>query len=240
MKFKPICLHLFLLAILVSCTDKSPLEPELENKHFDFVLYDGLSSLIIPDISVELESNYDRILGDLQIDSMPLIKVEIWSDYENFLAAMEENIGRRYPGATGYVTFSEICLFYVGNIPQTAVHEFVHVVSLHINTSIGNNPRWLWESVALYESGMFVDPQTLPYMVSGNYPTLEELNTDYNSSDHNIYSVGYTLLEYIIETWGKDSVIQLIQTNGNLQSALGISTPEFETGWYQFVVERYL
>ena len=77
-------------------------------------------------------------------------------------------------------------------------------------------------------------------MVSGNYPTLEVLNTDYNSGNRSIYSVGYILLEYIIETWGMDQVINLIQTNGNIPLSLGITAEEFESGWYQFIETKYL
>ena len=77
-------------------------------------------------------------------------------------------------------------------------------------------------------------------MVSGDYPTLSELNTDYNSSNHYIYSVGYVVLEYIIDTWGMDTVIALINNNGNVSVSLGLTTQEFESGWYQFVEEKYL
>ena len=37
------------------------------------------------------------------------------------------------------------------------VHEFAHCVSLQVNPRIANNPRWLWESVAIYESRQSVD-----------------------------------------------------------------------------------
>jgi hypothetical protein len=32
----------------------------------------------------------------------------------------------------------------------------VHAVSLGVNPRFGNNPRWLWESVALYQNGEFI------------------------------------------------------------------------------------
>ncbi len=172
---------------------------------------------------------------------MPHVTVKIWSNYENFLNAMETDIGIRYTGATGYVLGAEeIRIFYTNQVSLTAVHEFVHSVSIQINGSIPNNPRWLWEAIALYETRDFVDPKTLPYMVSGNYPTLEELNIDYNSSNHYIYSVGYTLLEYIVQAWGMDAVINLIETNGIINNILGILIQEFEAGWYQFIENEYL
>jgi len=40
------------------------------------------------------------------------------------------------------------------------VHGFCHAVSLYVSPTFGNNPRWLWEAVALYENAEFVDPRT--------------------------------------------------------------------------------
>jgi hypothetical protein len=172
---------------------------------------------------------------------MPKVTVKIWSDYDNFLQAMEDDIGTRYVGATGYIySNSEFRIFYNQEVAMTAVHEFAHIVSMQINSSIVNNPRWLWEAVALYENNEFVNPGTLSYMVNGNYPTLEELNTDYNSGNQIIYSVGFILLEYIVYTWGMDDVIGLIQNNGNINGRLGITVQEFEMGWYEFVEQKYL
>ena len=154
---------------------------------------------------------------------------------------MENDIGVRYTGATGYIFgMTEIRIVYNNHSPVTAVHEFAHLVTMQINNTIPNNPRWLWESVALYENNEFVNPNELSYMVSGNYPILNELNTDYNSSNHYIYDVGYILLEYIVQTWGMDGVIGLVQNNGNITNQLGITTQEFESGWYQFVVNKYM
>jgi len=229
------------ITVIFSCSHITDTNDLLENEHFDFVLYDGLNSSDITGISKELDANYERIIDDLQVQNMPRVTIKIWSDYNNFLNNMENDIGTRYPGATGYVfLMKEIRIFYNSQVALTAVHEFAHLVSIQVNSTILNNPRWLWEAVALYESQDFINPKTLTYMVSGDYPTLSELSTDYNSSNHSIYSVGYVLLEYIVLTWGMDAVIELIKNNGNLFNSLGLSTQEFELGWYHFVEEKYL
>lgn len=229
------------LLLLSSCEQSTEPEKNLEDEQFYYVLYGGISSSTITGISKELENNYSRIITDLQVQSMPKITVKIWEDYDTFLDDMENDIGTRYQGATGYIYgMTEFRLYNTAQISLAAVHEFAHVVSMHVNPSITNNPRWLWEAVALYESQDFIDPSTLSYMVSGNYPTLSELSTDYNSSNHSIYSVGYVLLEYVVQTWGMETVISLIKNNGNITALLGISTKEFESGWYKFVKEKYL
>jgi hypothetical protein len=229
------------LTFFLSCSNSTDSNDDFVAGHFDFVLYDGLSTSDISSISTALRKNYTRILNDLQVESMPKVTGKIWADYNNFLQAMEDDIGTRYNGATGYVFgLSEFRMYFTGDVALTAVHEFTHVVSLNVNHTIANNPRWLWEAVALYETGDFVDPKTLPYMVSGDYPTLAKLNTDYNGSNHYIYSVGYVLLEYIVVTWGMDTAIDLIKNNGDIYGLLGITAQEFELGWYQFIEQKYL
>ena len=36
--------------------------------------------------------------------------------------------------------------------PGESVHEFAHAVSLALDPSFSNNPRWFWEAVAVYEA----------------------------------------------------------------------------------------
>jgi hypothetical protein len=241
MQFKYVLISLFVLTFFFSCKKSTDPVNEPNPEHFDFILYDDLDTTHITKIFENLENNYSRIISDLKVESMPKVTVKIWSDYNNFLEAMENDIGIRYNGATGYIFgMTEFRIYFNNNASVAAVHEFAHLVTMQINNRIANNPRWLWEAVALYENKEFVHPKTLSYMVAGNYPTLNELSTDYNSSNHSIYSVGYILLEYVIQTWGMNNVLSLIKNNGNISKLLGITTQEFESGWYQFVEEKYL
>ena len=119
------------------------------------------------------------------------------------------------------------------------MHEFCHNVSLHVNPNFGNNPRWLWESVALYENSELVDPRTLSYMVNGNPPTLEQLNSDITAS-RQVYEVGYLIGEFVAVRFGQPTLVQLIQSSGDTATVLGMSPQSFETAWYAYVRERYL
>jgi hypothetical protein len=232
---------ILLCAFFHTCSESTQPEYNLNDDQFDFILYDGLTTSQVINVKNALENNYNRIAGDLKVTNMPKVTVKIWSDYNNFMKAMEDDIGIRYLGATGYVYgMHELRIFYNGQVAVAAVHEFAHLVSMQVNSSIANNPRWLWEAVALYENNEFVDPRTLSYMVNGDYPTLEELNADYNSGNNYIYSVGYILIEYVVNTWGTDNVISLIENNGNIPGLLAITVQEFEYGWYEFVKQKYI
>ncbi|MFC1527526.1 hypothetical protein ACFL5D_02120 [Candidatus Neomarinimicrobiota bacterium] len=233
---------LLIIIIIISCNNNvSDYDNGFDNEHFIYTLYNGLTNSDIIEISIELENNYYRILSDLHVDVMPTIRIKIWSDYSSFEQAMLDDLGQIYNGATGYLYGPEEIRMYLNhNTEMIAVHEFAHTVSMQVNPSIPNNPRWLWEAIACYEGGPFYDPKTNPYLVRGQYPNLAELNIGYNNSNRSIYSVGYVLLEYIIDTWGSNTVIELIKQNGNINTVFGTSVTDFENGWYKFIEEKYL
>lgn len=237
-------------AALMGCKSESPNQQDTEDiipgdtvsSHFTFILYDGLTSDIIPPILSRLEDNYQRVTNDLVSgQTIQPVNVKIWNDNEHFLEDMQKSLGVKYPGATGYVYGrTEIRLLKRGDITQAALHEFSHCVSFYVNSTIGNNPRWLWEAIAIYEAGEFVNPKSLSYLVQGNFPTLAQLNIGVNDGAQLIYQLGYIIVEYIKSTWGADKYIGLIKANGNTAAALGISTAEFESGWKKFVQNKYL
>ncbi len=110
---KTIIYILSIFTFFLSCSkNTSPVEP-INQEHFEFILYDGLNTSNILQISTALEDNYQRIVNDLQVTKMPIITVKIWADYNHFLDDMENDIGIRYTGATGYIfSPTELRIFY--------------------------------------------------------------------------------------------------------------------------------
>jgi hypothetical protein len=211
-----------------------------ESEHFQF-FFDGLSDAPIRPIAGALEENHDRVISDLGVASMPVVRVKVWRSTEGFYDEMVRLLGVRYSGADGYVYGGEeLHVRLVNDAPIKAVHEFAHVVSLNLNPTFSNNPRWLWEAVALYEAGQFVPPSRLNYMARGDYPSIQELNSDFGTGGNKIYSVGYVLAEYIIEGWGMDALRELITTNGDVSAVLGMSVDELQQGWHRWIEARYL
>ncbi len=213
----------------------------IETDHFTFTLYDDLPGSITIPIINEMNNNYDRILNDLDVQSLQKTKIEIWNDETHFQNDMKRDIGINYPGTLGYI-YNRTCIRLLnrGNLAHNTVHEFAHVVSLYVNSNFGNNPRWYWEAVATYESGEFFHPQNLSYLVAGNFPTITELNSDYNTGNRKIYEVGYLLSEYILVAWGKEEYVLMIKQNADIENVLGLTTQQFEAGWKNFVITKYL
>lgn len=120
---------------------------------------------------------------------------------------------------------------------RAITHEFVHCVSLHINPALANNPRWLWETVALFENNELVNPRAVPALADGQPPALTRLN-GFDNTD--VYQMGFTIGEYIVSRWGRDGLIALIRNGGDIAGGTGLSPTAFMSEWYAFVRARYL
>lgn len=230
-----------LLALLSCAGSTGPTEQQSE--HFAFT--STLNSSTVSALGQGVEREYARILTDLGVSSMGAVRVTIYNSNAAMADAVRPFVGQIPVWSTGLVTGrDQIHLLAPGageaapyaQTVQVLVHEFAHCVSMQVNPRIGNNPRWLWESVAIYEARQQVDPRTLDYMRAGTPPTLAELSS---MADTRVYAVGYTITEFIVETWGRPAVNRLITSNGDLGATLGVTASAFERDWYAFVKARY-
>ena len=240
-----------LLLGALACGGQTPASPSLptlageslavrlQTAHFQIFAGTTTPEATVRAAGDRLELDYARILNDLGVSNHPIVTVRIWQDADAYYNELTRFFGTRIR-ATGYITGPvELRLLAGGNLTTNVVHEFAHAVSLSVNPRFANNPRWLWESVALYENREFVHPNLIESMSRGNFPTLQQLNADANT-DTPIYQMGYLLGEFIVSRYGHVALIRLVQTNADLQSVLGVSTAEFEAAWQSFVRQKYL
>lgn len=206
-----------------------------------FAIHAGQASdAVVRDVADRLAAARPRLAADLDVadGDIGTVHVQVWQDEPSWAAALTAFFGQRLLAA-GYVTGpTELRLLVTGAVGVNATHEFAHAVSLRLNPSFGNNPRWLWESVALYENGEWVDPRTLAYMREGRPPTLQTLNLALSASQQ-VYEVGFTLAEFVVSRVGQDGLRQLIRRNGDVDAVLHLSPAQFEAAWYDFVRQRY-
>jgi len=242
------CLALMLGAIACSGeTATSPSIPILttesmamrvQTAHFQILAGTTTPDAMLRAAGDRLEVEYARILSDLGVSSHPTVTVRIWQDPTSYFAELTRFFGTRSQ-ATSYITGpTELRLLAGGNLNTSVVHEFTHAVSLNLNPRFSNNPRWFWETVALYENGEFVHPNQIESASHGIFPTLQQLNGDGNT-DTPISQFGYLLGEFIVSRYGRDAFIKLVQTNADLQAVLGVSSAEFEAAWQSFVRQKY-
>ena len=186
-----------------------------------------------------LERQYARVLSDLTVTSLGPITVQIWQDDVTYYAVLDRYFGVHYQ-ATGYITGrDELRVLAVPQLDVNVVHEFCHAVSLSVSATFANNPRWLWETIALYENGELVPPRTLDYIVRGVYPSLADLNADPNAG-RQVYELGYVIGEFIVERWGRAGLLDLIRAHGDVNAVFGVTSGAFEAEMYAWIRAKYL
>jgi hypothetical protein len=203
------------------------------------VFTDSAPDGVLRGVADRLEGQRPRVMADLGVAAVRPMTVKVWQDPAAWAAEVQRVFGRSIDTA-GYVTGPDELRVLAGPaVERNATHEMSHCVSLYLNPGFANNPRWLWESVALYENGELVDPRTLDYMVAGRPPSLQELDADVSAS-HRVYDVGYLVGEFVVSRAGRAGLVALIRANGDTQAVLDLSTAEFEAAWYEYVRDKYL
>jgi len=93
-------------------------------------------------------------------------------------------------------------------------------------------PQWFWEAISDYEAGIV-------NKISVKYGMRKNLTLKYLSNSNQIYNVGYTIIEYIVEKWGMEKLPGLITSYVDIKNVLNVSESDFEKGWVDFVNEKY-
>ena len=170
---------------------------------------------------------------------MPVITVRIYPDLQsfhqgiNFPDAPAEVLATAFgkddfrmvsPNATGVDS---------SMLMKGVTHEYTHCVHLNIDYA-PNNPRWLWEGVAMYESDWFFDPAEVYKMSNNTFPTFDSLGNGLE------YMLGFVIIEAIKDQWGFNTIINLIKKRGDVQAVLKINQQAFEKIIYDRVREKYM
>jgi hypothetical protein len=180
-------------------------------------------------IAEYVEASHARLVADLQPENLSTIRIYLYPTLQEVHRAID------WPDAPSWVKGSATGINEVRMISPAST-DLDECITLHVNHTIANRPRWLWEAVAIYESGQFVDPKKLEYLRNGHPPSLGDLS---DINDTRIYQVGYTITEFIVSKWGIEAVRELIRSNADLVGTIHVSEGEFHEGWYNFVSDRY-
>jgi hypothetical protein len=231
-----------LIAFLIVCCVSSEAQIHKTN-HFK-IFYSSLEDQNIKEIADSLETNYTRIIASLQSPELPIVSIHFYTDTANFRESVKRWVPNPSIWTTG-ITLGDSAIHIISPdapnqdyraMMKSTIHEFAHCVSRHINKTIVNNPRWLWESIAIYESNQTSDPRQVPYLVNQKPPALGKLN---DWSDTAIYDVGYFIAEYLVESKGNAVLNALIKNNGNIKETLKIDDEEFTKQWFAFIKKKY-
>lgn len=218
-------------------------QPDRESEHFKVTVYGIIPAAASDSILNKLERNYLRICNEiLGRPAERKTEIKVWAGQQQFYDDMKKDLGIIYYGSGGYVYGpyeARILYSSPASVSQAALHEFCHCVTIMLNRTIPNNPRWLWEAAAIYESGEFIHPRSISRLTQGNFPSMEELNRDFNQGGQIIYQVGYLLADYIITTFGFEKFRSLIISNGNIARDLFLTEEQFTAEWKKFIQNKY-
>lgn len=230
----------------------------LQSNHFT-INYKCILKQEAENISKSLEENYSRIRTELDDPEHDTINVFIHSSQNEFnkatgLKNSNANGTSRGPNAFHLMYQTWYNSIFPPKMEKVAVHEFTHCVQLNIliadakikygdlsNIDFDKQfekkfaekyPQWFWESICDYEANM-VNKVSVSYAIKKR-PTLKYLNTS-----NQIYNVGYTIIDYMATTWGKDKLNDFIKSYGDFEKVFQVSENEFEQGWYKFVDAKY-
>ncbi|MCM4174174.1 hypothetical protein DHD32_22155 [Arenibacter sp. TNZ] len=224
---------------------------ELRTKNFTFLFSSSIDSLSIVELSKALEDSYTRVSNNMNTKPADNIQVNIYPHRWRYVKATGNWNASGSIEGTSKLHFLENT-WMESDIAKIAVHEFVHAVFLKLlldsekqplnpekfDEKFSKYPIWLWEGVSTYEANQFYDPKTLAYFDGGRYPQISELNV--RTKGQKIYTCGYTIVEYILEEYGRNKLIELIKSYGDLETVLGVSEKQFSKDWYQFMDKKYL
>jgi hypothetical protein len=251
-KFKKVLVLLTVLILTFSLVYFIPeSRREIKTQHFTFLFSSSIDTATIMKLAKALESNYYRIGSDLKTKPSDNIETNIYAQRWRYIKATGNWSGSGNIEGISKLHFVEDAWGESDNI-KVAIHEFAHTITLKLlldnekqpidsknfDRKFSTFPIWLWEAISVYEANQFVDPKTLPYLNSGQYPNISELNNRLKGGK--IYSCGYTIIDYILSKYGQDNFISLIESYGDLKKTLNVTDDQFCKDWYDFVKAKYL
>lgn len=193
-----------------------------------------------------LEEEYYRILEFLNVEetNMPKVKIHMYDEFEKIrLSIIDElkfdpndmNInfmGVSIKNDTIYFTLKDKS-GHIIDIKRVLVHEFTHIVTMAL-TDGKAQVDWLWEGTAKHLA-QDRDYSEVYYkeMLEKGLPDLYVL-----SIGEGRYTYGYSMVEYIIKTFGREKLTELLVQQGDINNVLNITADEFRDGWEAFLEEK--
>lgn len=250
-KYKILLILLSVILLLFVFINIPESKNEIKIKNFTFLFSSSIDSSSILELSKVLEKSYSKVSNNLNTKPASNIEVNVYSQRWRYVKATGNWSASGSVEGISKLHFLEKT-WLKSDIGKIAVHEFVHAVVLKLlidkepqpldvekfDEKFSKLPVWIWEGVSVYEANQFYDPNTLEYFKNGKFPKLLELNT--RSKGQKIYTCGYILIEYILNKYGRDQLIKLIESYGDLENTFNVSEEHFEDNWHEFVKEKYI
>ncbi|MEB8345134.1 peptidase MA family metallohydrolase [Flavobacteriaceae bacterium KMM 6898] len=223
----------------------SSLNLEFASEHFNFYSKEE-NVKVLENLSETLESNYSRITKDMQTSFNSKIDVFIYPDLKAFHSAIS------YPDAPDWVVgaaskneLKMVSPLKPGSVHtyeslmKAIVHELAHTVVLNFRKQgLVGLPNWLNEGYAYYEAKQLTESQreiihsNLLKNAIPSWNELEKANTT-QFGDMGGYVISTTIIEFLVESYGRDKLKQYIIEPESVEKIYNISKEGLENLWLQ-------
>ncbi len=141
---------------------------------------------------------------------------------------------------TSYDTDS-IYTYDEGYYKRLLKHEMIHMFQEHLNVDMENTSRWFAEGIAVYLSKQyeyedeFKNP-VIEGVLNKKIPSIEEINNNIVLC----YDWGWTIVKYIDEVYGFDTVLNIFRNCGSYD-VIGFmknDKVEFEENWKAWLLSK--
>lgn len=245
MRYKGALAIMLISILLFGCGEKSDtIKLRDESEHFRYIST-KTDKEILSNLEENLESNYDRIANDLNVNLDEKINVTIYPNINEFHKAT------RYTDAedwlVGFARDGEIFMVSPLNpgsvhnyesLMKVIVHEYTHILVEKINK---NTDIYLNEGIAVIEANQ-MDSNTEGYLkeiaILNKLPKLDEMKNNYSELEQP-YLISGGFVDFIIKNNGYTKVIDLIKNPDNIEEIIGLSKEEIILKWREYIISNY-
>lgn len=227
---------------------KIPFDLQKETEHFKFYCEaDDLSA--IDDVVQNLENNYERVTSDLQINPLKKFDIVFFPNQDWFLKAinvLQGNITGLWKNEVIYLQSPAILTAVSHEIPNTALHEFIHALTYEINPEPGTVtinrkiPPYIVEGIAQYEAGgqAYAFMEANEAIRKNTFPTFDELEKMNSTFNPELYTWGSLFFEYVDNLYGSKKIAEILK-NADIEEVFGKNKGEIRTEWIEYLKKAY-
>ena len=233
-----LCLSLF------GCSkDTNTISLRQESDHFNFYST-KTDEEALGDLEENLESNYERISKNLQVTLDEKIKVTIYPNINDFHKAIGMTSAEDW--LVGVARDNEILMVSPLNagevhtyesLMKVIVHEYTHILVGEINS---NTDIYLNEGIAVVEGNQVDDGKYYLKEAAklNKLPTIDEMKNNFSRLEQP-YAIAGGFVDFIINDYGYDIIIKLIEKPNEIEEILGLRKEDIITKWSKYILSNY-
>lgn len=216
---------------------------QYSNDYFDFYSEDK-DKEALNDLEKTLNKNFLELTDIMQTSFVAKIAVIIYPDIKEFHKAINiENAPDWVVGAAGKNELKMVSPLNPGNVHsyesliKSIVHELCHsvVINMREQGQVGL-PKWLDEGFAFYYAKQLTEEikkDILSGTKQSEIPSWEFLNNVgmVKFGDNNGYVFSASIVEFLINNYGYDSIRKLILQPNDFKNIFGLPEFELEKNW---------